>query len=397
MKKTTKHGKNPILHGVLSIITPVNLVILGYWAFSDFETQKKRMNILFGVSSVGLGHVRRSLAIARQLEEKTGAKIEFVGAEPALSFFKKENKRILSVSYRLNSLSEVLEKYEKNGIIKNRTLLFRDLLNTIHKNYFKIQGVIKEENFDLIVGDEWWEIFDYLGKKRRIPVVFITDIVIKFPNLLGFLMDWWVKKSYERCDKRVFIGFPEDIPPQRWYGVGENLREWATRLFTFSGPIVDFNPAWDKKQLKSKLGYKEDKKLVIGTIGGTRIGKDLLEKLSRSYSLLREHNIQLVLVCGPRIDPAEIKVHPEIKKYGYVHNLDEHLSIADCVISQTGLSTLEEIAWLNIPSIIAPIGKHYEQLNLARRFQKRENITVVPRSIKPRRLAEMILDKVNQP
>lgn len=77
--------------------------------------REKIMNILFGVSSVGLGHVRRSLAIARQLKEKTGVEIEFVCAEPALSFFRKENKRILSVTYRLSSLSEVLERYEKGG------------------------------------------------------------------------------------------------------------------------------------------------------------------------------------------------------------------------------------------------------------------------------------------
>jgi ABC-type uncharacterized transport system permease subunit len=29
-----KYGKNPILYGVLSILSPINLVILGYWAFS---------------------------------------------------------------------------------------------------------------------------------------------------------------------------------------------------------------------------------------------------------------------------------------------------------------------------------------------------------------------------
>ena len=32
-----KHGKNPILFGLLSIIAPINLIILGYWAFSDYE------------------------------------------------------------------------------------------------------------------------------------------------------------------------------------------------------------------------------------------------------------------------------------------------------------------------------------------------------------------------
>jgi membrane protein DedA with SNARE-associated domain len=39
-KIAAKHGKNPILYGILSIISPVNLIILGYWAFSDFEAQK---------------------------------------------------------------------------------------------------------------------------------------------------------------------------------------------------------------------------------------------------------------------------------------------------------------------------------------------------------------------
>lgn len=40
-KIAAKHGKNPLLYGILSVISPVNLLILGYWAFSDFETQKK--------------------------------------------------------------------------------------------------------------------------------------------------------------------------------------------------------------------------------------------------------------------------------------------------------------------------------------------------------------------
>ena len=29
-----KHGKNPILYGILSVISPINLIILGVWAFS---------------------------------------------------------------------------------------------------------------------------------------------------------------------------------------------------------------------------------------------------------------------------------------------------------------------------------------------------------------------------
>ena len=36
-KIAAKHGKDPILYGILSLISPINLIILGYWAFSDYE------------------------------------------------------------------------------------------------------------------------------------------------------------------------------------------------------------------------------------------------------------------------------------------------------------------------------------------------------------------------
>ena len=39
-KIAAKHGKNPWLYGILSVISPINLIILGYWAFSDFEANK---------------------------------------------------------------------------------------------------------------------------------------------------------------------------------------------------------------------------------------------------------------------------------------------------------------------------------------------------------------------
>jgi uncharacterized membrane protein YphA (DoxX/SURF4 family) len=41
-KIATKHGRNPFLYGILSIISPVNLIILGYWAFSKTKGKKRR-------------------------------------------------------------------------------------------------------------------------------------------------------------------------------------------------------------------------------------------------------------------------------------------------------------------------------------------------------------------
>lgn len=34
-KIAARYGKNPILYGFLSVISPINLIILGIWAFSS--------------------------------------------------------------------------------------------------------------------------------------------------------------------------------------------------------------------------------------------------------------------------------------------------------------------------------------------------------------------------
>jgi chromate transport protein ChrA len=40
-KIAAKYGKNPVLYGMLSFMSPINLIILGYWAFSDGKTPDK--------------------------------------------------------------------------------------------------------------------------------------------------------------------------------------------------------------------------------------------------------------------------------------------------------------------------------------------------------------------
>jgi hypothetical protein len=35
-----KHGRNPLLYGALSVVSPVNLILLGYWAFGAASGKK---------------------------------------------------------------------------------------------------------------------------------------------------------------------------------------------------------------------------------------------------------------------------------------------------------------------------------------------------------------------
>ena len=39
-KIAARNNRNPVLYGILSVLTPVNLIILGYWAFGE---RKKKL------------------------------------------------------------------------------------------------------------------------------------------------------------------------------------------------------------------------------------------------------------------------------------------------------------------------------------------------------------------
>ena len=44
-KIAAKNGRNPILWGILSVISPINLIILGYWAFSG-KKRKRPLTVM---------------------------------------------------------------------------------------------------------------------------------------------------------------------------------------------------------------------------------------------------------------------------------------------------------------------------------------------------------------
>ena len=47
----SRHGKNPLLYGILSVMLPVNLIILGLWAFSGASKKESASGEASGPAS----------------------------------------------------------------------------------------------------------------------------------------------------------------------------------------------------------------------------------------------------------------------------------------------------------------------------------------------------------
>jgi predicted glycosyltransferase len=69
----------------------------------------------------------------------------------------------------------------------------------------------------------------------------------------------------------------------------------------------------------------------------------------------------MVLVTGPRIDPASVPAPPGVEVLGYLPDLRGHLAACDLAVVQGGLSTTMELTAARRPFVYVPLRHHFEQ------------------------------------
>jgi predicted glycosyltransferase len=202
-------------------------------------------------------------------------------------------------------------------------------------------------------------------------------------------------------DMRLFLGELEDIPDTKFGFLLPRRRDWAQEKCKFVGYILPFDPKKhvDTKALRATLGYG-DEPLVVCSIGGTAIGKNLLELCAQSYPIARKNipNLRMVLVCGPRLTPAELAVTKGVEVKGYVPKLYEHFAASDLSIVQTGCSTTIELTALKKPFLHFPLEDHYEQrIPVSHRLARHKSgVRMEYASTTPESLAEAIINNLGK-
>jgi hypothetical protein len=145
--------------------------------------------------------------------------------------------------------------------------------------------VVRDEPYDLWIGDEAWELDYYLHENPELktaPYVFLTDFVGWLPMPEGGEREASLTADYnaemighiERFpwvrDRAVFVGGPEDVVPDD-FGPGlPAIRPWVEQNFEFAGYVL----APDAGQVvdKAELGYDPGRPLCIVTVGGSGVG-----------------------------------------------------------------------------------------------------------------------------
>jgi predicted glycosyltransferase len=336
--------------------------------------------VLYVSSPIGLGHARRDVAIARELRQLVdGVEIDWLAQDPVTRVLEAEGERVHPASGWLANESGHFESESAEHDL-HCFQAWRRMDEILLANFMVFHDVVREQRYDLWIGDEAWELDYYLHEnpgEKRAPYAWLTDFVGWLPMEDGGAHEAFLTADYnaemvehiaahpEVRDRALFVGNPDDIVGDRLGPDLPAIPDWTERHFDFAGYVSGFDPAElaDRERLRAELGYRPDEQVCIVTVGGSGVGKHLLRKVIAAFPEAKQSvpELRMIAVAGPRIDPASLPDVDGLEVRPYVHDLYRHLAACDLAVVQGGLTTAMELTANRRPFIYFPLKHHFEQ------------------------------------
>ena len=333
---------------------------------------------LFVSSPIGLGHVRRDLAIADELRLlHPDLQIDWLTQQPVVRVLEERGERVHPASRFLAGESAHLES-EAGEHDLHVFRAVRRMDEILVANFMVFADLVDDEPYDLWVADEGWDVDAFLHDNpelKRTAYAWLTDFTGWLPMPDGgpaeaALTADWNAERVERGrryphlrDRSIFVGNPGDVVDAPLGPGLPTAREWARERYSFSGYVLGSPPPADREALRAELGYAADERVCLVTVGGSGVGGALLRRTVDAFSLAEKQvpGLRMVLVTGPRIDPASVPAPAGVEVRGYLPDLDRRLAATDLAVVQGGLSTTMELTAAGRPFVYVPLGHHFEQ------------------------------------
>ena len=336
--------------------------------------------VLYLSSPIGLGHGRRDIAITRELRRlHPDIAVDWLAQDPVTRLLQASGERIHPLSARLASESRHIE-LESGEHDLHCFQALRRMDEVLIANFMIFQDAVEEGDYDLVIADEAWDIDHYWHEHpelKKASLAWFTDFVGYVPMPSGGEHEAFLTTDYnaemiehiERHpgvrDRAIFVGNPEDIVPLSFGKDLPLMRDWVPSRFDFAGYIIGQHPQTfgSREELRRRLGYRPAERVCVVTVGGSGVGTHLLRRILHSYPMARARlpELRMIVVAGPRIDPASLNAPEGVEVHAFVPDLDRHLAACDLALVQGGLTTCMELTAAGTPFIYFPLKNHFEQ------------------------------------
>jgi pimeloyl-ACP methyl ester carboxylesterase/predicted glycosyltransferase len=341
---------------------------------------------LYVSSPIGLGHAQRDVAIADELRKlHPRLEIDWLAQHPVTALLAERGEHVHPASAHLASESGHIESEAAEHDL-HAFHAIRRMDEILLANFMVFHDLTREEDYDLWIGDEAWELDYYLHEnpeQKRAAYAWFTDFVgwLPMPGADGreaFLTADYNAEMIEHIarfprlrDRAIFVGDPDDIVPDTFGHGLPAIRDWTRQHYDFAGYITGFDPAQPPD--RRALGYRDDERVCIVTVGGSGVGGDLLRRVIAAYPQAKQMipELRMIVVAGPRIDPSRLPAPDGLEVRRYVPDLYRHLAACDLAVIQGGLTTAMELTASQRPFLYFPLRHHFEQnLHVRHRLQR---------------------------
>jgi pimeloyl-ACP methyl ester carboxylesterase/predicted glycosyltransferase len=342
--------------------------------------RRRGRRALYVSSPIGLGHARRDVAIARELRRlQPDIEIDWLAQHPVTAALEAAGERVHPASRGLANESGHIESESAEHDLHCFQAI-RRMDEILVANFMVFHDLVGEEQYDLWIADEGWEVDYYLHEnpeQKRAAYVWLTDFVGWLPFADGGEHEAFLTADYNAemiehidrfprvRDRAIFVGHREDIVPDS-FGPGlPAIADWTADHYDFAGYVTGFDPTElaDRERLRAELGYRPGEQVCIVTVGGSGVGRSLLERIMAAFPEAKQFvpELRMIVVAGPRIDPGSLPAHDGLEVRAYVPELYRHLAACDLAVVQGGLTTSMELTANRRPFLYFPLRHHFEQ------------------------------------
>jgi len=352
---------------------------------------------MYSHDTYGLGHIRRTMAIASHLRSLSTNILILTGSPIAGRYSFPENVDFVRIP---GMIKKTNDEYDSLSIRINAE-------HALNIRQSIISATAKSFQPDLFIVDK-----EPLGLKREVLPILRwfkkhhpqTKTVLGLRDIMDdretVCHDWQHKKVYR---------YLEELYSEIWVYGRQNIYDAVAeydipqkvlpKLF-FTG-YLPRNVASDKAKQKTRKKFcvKPGEKMIVVTAGGGGDGFKMMDTYIAMYeSCTIPATIKSLLITGPFM-PKEQRRHLakrgkpfKIKVLPFYSRMEEMFGAADLVVSMGGYNTLCEILSQHTPSLIIPRETpRKEQLIRAEAFKKQQLIDYLPW---PKLKADKLFDKL---
>ena len=343
--------------------------------------KSRRKRALYVSSPIGLGHAQRDAAIADELRKlHPDLEIDWLAQHPVTAVLEARGERIHPASaYLANESGHIESESAEHDLHCFQAI--RRMDEILLANFMVFHDLVRDEQYDLWIGDEAWELDYYLHEnpeQKQAAYVWLTDFVGWLPMEDGADREAFLTADYNAEMIEHIARFPRVRDRAALRRQRRRHRPRRVRPRPAADPRLDraalrlhrLRDRLRPRRLRRPRGAPRRARLCRRTSrsasspsAAPASARHLLRRVIDAFPEAKERvpALRMIVVAGPRIDPATLPQADGLEIRRYVHDLYRHLAACDLAVVQGGLTTSMELTANRRPFLYFPLRHHFEQ------------------------------------